>query len=61
LASLISKESRVKFARYKLTGVLDQNSKYATGNPTLNLLPEKMHGYMLHKEDNLFDSIGVTF
>jgi len=38
LAGLITQESRVKFARYKLTGVIDENSKYAIGKSNIKFI-----------------------
>ena len=39
VSSLTNKESRIKYIRYKLFGVVDDVSKYQVGNPTYFSLP----------------------
>ena len=59
LANILSEEGRITFSRYKLSGVLDHNSKYATGNPTIFMQPQPLCDTMEHSKDDLFEALGV--
>lgn len=55
---MISKSSRLKFARYKLTGVFGADEDYSLGNPTFFVLPPTTSPY-IHMVDSLFYTVSI--
>ena len=59
LANIVNKNQRIKYARYKLTGVVDDSEKYSVGNPTISLVPIEMKNKFFHIEDDFFETLTV--
>lgn len=57
---MISKSSRMKFARYKLAGVFGHNNDYDQGNPTFFALPPTLKS-QYYAEDCLFHSFAIIY